>query len=304
MAWRTLLVENQGRLKVKDRQLLLGGEKGEFTVAMEELAVVVFDGCAASVTTKVLTGLCKEGGAALFCDEKHMPTGMMLPFHTHTRQTKVANEQNQWSEPFKKRIWQAVVRKKVENQATCLDSLGIEGSKTLLGMTGVIASGDSGNIEARAAQYYWKRLFGDRFKRAGWRNPDPDRQNAALNYGYAVARAAVARSLVAHGLLPCFGIHHESTLNAYNLADDLLEPLRPLVDKTVKMLSLEWPEGEETLTREDRLALASLGGKQVRMNGECHAMIRAADLMAQSLVRAGEAKTAALIILPEMIETG
>lgn len=301
MAWRTLLVESEGKLKTRDRQLILGGDGGAFSVAMEELAVVVFDGPAASVSTSVLAGLCKEGSVALFCDEKHMPAGLMLPFHQHTRQTKVASEQNLWSEPFKKRVWQTVVRRKIENQGACLEALEVEGFEVLTKMAGEVASGDPGNIEARAAQYYWKRLFGPEFRRAGWRHPDPNRQNAALNYGYAVLRAAVARSLVAYGLLPCFGVHHDSNLNAFNLADDFLEPLRPMVDFAVKNLSRDWPEEEPALSKVDRTALASLGGKQVKIDGGCYTIIRATDLMAQALVRAGAGKTASLLLLPEFL---
>lgn len=302
MAWRTLLVASEGSMKIRDSQLVLAGEAGEYTVALEEMAVVVFDGPAASVSTKVLAGLCENGAAALFCDAKHMPAGLMLPFHQHTRQTMSAHLQAGWSEPFKKRLWQGVVRQKIRNQAACLEAAEAEGGKALAKMAVEVSSGDQGNTEARAAQYYWKRLLGPDFRRAGWRNPNPGRANAALNYGYAVVRAAVARSLVAHGFLPCFGLHHESDLNAYNLADDLLEPYRPFIDREVVRLGETWEEGGTELSKGDRSALAAMGGRQVRIGGESHALIRSCDVVAQSLQRATQAKNAALLLLPEFAE--
>lgn len=303
MAWRTLLVQGEGRLNVRNSQLILWGSEGEATVAIEELSVVILDTQAVTITSALLQRLCEGGATALICDEKHMPSGLLVPFHQHTRLSETAFDQSEWSLPFKKRVWQAVVRRKVENQAKCLDLLDIDGGDLLRKTALKTASGDTGHVEARCAQIYWKLLFGGGFTRTGHREPDPDRLNGALNYGYAVVRSAVARSLTAHGLLPCFGVHHKSKLNSFNLADDFIEPLRPLVDLAVYRLAEGWAkeEGQE-LRREDRTALAALLGKQVSMEGEMHSILRSSDLMAQSLIRAGSAGDAGLLCLPRLAE--
>ena len=301
MAWRTLLVQAGGRFRVKNHQLLCSNEDGDFTVALEEIAVVVVDTAAAQLNSYLLTALPKAGAAVVFCDKQHLPCGMLLPFHQHSRQTAMAAEQIGWSKPFRKRAWQAIVRQKVRNQAACLGALDIAGADSLAQMAGMVTSGDTGNVEARASQYYWKQLFGAAFRRTGHRSAYSSRVNGALNYGYAVVRAAVARAIASHGLLPCFGLHHDSQLNAFNLADDLIEPLRPNVDYIVARLSAGWnPKDPDDLQSEDRRALAGLGGAAIPIQGEIHSLIHAAEVTVESLSRAGRAKDAAQLVLPAL----
>lgn len=300
MAWRTLLIQRESRLRAKNRQLICDDGHHPGSVAMEELAVVILDTPAVLLSSAVLASLCDAGAAVVVCDAKHTPSGMLLPFHQHSRQAAVAAQQIGWKRPFCKRVWQAVVRRKILNQAKCLQRLRIEGADRLRHFVRHVDSGDTGNVEGRAAQFYWKCLFGTEFRRAGHRSSDPGRVNAALNYGYAVARAAVARSITAHGLLPCLGVHHDNQLNAFNLADDLLEPLRPVVDHFVYRLANLWEDpGQVELDRDDRVALAAVGALQLLIGGERRALIPGSDLMAQSLVRAGKEKAPGLLMLPE-----
>lgn len=299
MAWRTLLIQHEGKFSLGNNQLVCDAGNGKHIVAVEELAVVIVESHAAVVTSALLAKLCEAGVAVVVCDARHMPSGLLLPFHTHTRQAGVAAEQIAWSKPFRKRAWQTVVQRKIRNQAACLERLEMEGASALRAMADQVGSGDAANCEGRAAQFYWKQLFGGGFKRTGHRTPDPDRVNSALNYGYAVARAAIARAIAAHGLLPCFGIHHDNQLNAFNLADDLIEPFRPIVDLGVALLAGKWESADAQLGKDDRTALAGIGGWNVRIEQEHQSLIHAADDVVESLIRAGHEKDAQLLRLPE-----
>jgi CRISPR-associated protein Cas1 len=268
---------------------------------VEDLAVVIIDSPRVTLTSALLASLQAAGAAVVICNARHIPAGLLLPFHQHSRQPQVASLQAGWSRPFRKRCWQFIVRQKIKNQAQVLNKSGSPATRFLHALAGRVDSGDSGNMEAQAAQAYWKAMWGEGFVRATRRAKEKDRTNAALNFGYAVARAVVSRSLVAHGLLPCFGLHHDSQLNAFNLADDMLEPLRPVVDRRVREMAEKWGlfKGEE-LKPEDRQELAALGGEQVLIRNEAHSLLRAADIMAQSLVRASEAKDPAKLELPTL----
>ena len=229
-------------------------------------------------------------------DEKHMPCGVLLPFHQHWQQAGVARAQIGAGAPLKKRLWQAVVRRKIESQATVLDRAQVEGGRTLREMTAQVRSGDPNNVEARAARFYWRRLFED-FRR----HDEADLRNAMLNYGYAVLRAGVARGLVAAGLLPAFGIHHAGAQNAFNLADDLLEVLRPVADWTAFGMSGEGRHPEDTaLTRDHRQELVGVMTAPLVIEGEQLTVLPAVDRMVASLVRALSGGEADALVLPKV----
>jgi CRISPR-associated protein Cas1 len=202
------------------------------------------------------------------------------------------------TQPLKKRLWQAIVVAKIENQAACLKACG-KAHSTVAAMAKLVASGDPDNVEARAAREYWSLLFDD-FSRGDER----DLRNKMLNYGYAVVRAAVARALVANGLLPCFGIHHDSAANAFNLADDLFEPFRPVVDLKVAAIALSSPPSREgtgmpgELTVAHRRELAGLLNGDVSLGEETVSVLIATERASESLVRAMEAGSPALLALP------
>ena len=233
------------------------------------------------------------------CDEKHIPNGVLLPFMAHSRQSKIAHLQISWSEPLKKRLWQRVVQCKIRNQAACLAyHKGAEVAVFLEAMERRVASGDSDNLEAQAARYYWQKLFGSDFRRGG-----NDSINAALNYGYAVVRAFVARSQVGYGLLPAFGIHHDNDLNAFNLTDDMMEVFRPMVDNLVMTLvkQEEINPQDFILTQKNRQQLVNISNDLCQFAGQMHTIANACEKIAASVVNAIEGKSAALLQLPEFI---
>ena len=221
MAWKGLHLSRPARLNTADGQIVVAQDDGEVRLPLEDIAYIVLDAPHATLTTTLLSACMEAGIAIVSTDARHTPNGLMLPFHRHHRQAGVANMQIALGEPFKKRAWQRVAVAKIDNQAAHLDRGGHNG-ESLRAMSRLVGSGDPQNIEARAARAYWGALFSDFV-----RDDASDLRNKLLNYGYAVLRAGIARSLVAYGLLPSIGLHHASVTNAFNLADDLIEPFRP-----------------------------------------------------------------------------
>jgi CRISPR-associated protein Cas1 len=293
------MIQNPARLNLSKGQLRLENDDGEFTLPIEDITALVLESPQISLSSTLLAECQEKGVAVLTCDKTHMPNGVLLPFQPHSRQSRVARIQMSWSEPLKKRLWQRIVQKKILNQAACLDLRvgGVE-SLRLKAIAARIGSGDPDNGESQAAREYWPRLFGLDFRRH--RN---DAINAALNYGYAVVRAFVARSQVAYGLIPAFGVHHDNELNAFNLTDDVMEVLRPFVDHMVFGLSrsAEIKTEDSFLSTVARQKLAGIGSENCWIEGQIHTLSNACDLMAAGLVAAIESKSTAFLPLPEFL---
>lgn len=294
MAWRGVHISQPARLTHRDRQLVVGQEDGEVSLAVEDIAWLILDTPQVNITGSLLSVLVESGVAMIVPDAKHHPAGVLLPFHRHHAQAHIAHAQIATSRPLKKRLWKALVVAKVLNQAGLLDQLGRgHSAATLRAMAGRIGSGDPDNIEAQAARLYWSALF-EKFIRAD----EKDRRNALLNYGYAVVRAAIARASVASGLLPAFGIHHASKSNAFNLVDDLIEPFRPFVDKLAHDRAEE--TGSDTLTVGDRRYMAAILNRNITLGRERMTLLAGTEAVAASLVRAIENSSAALLTLPSL----
>lgn len=231
MIKRTLLFEKKASLTTQHKQLVIKTEEREVSVPIEDIGFVVIEHPETYLSIPAMNRLVANNAAVIVCDEKHMPSGMFLNLEGHHLQQALFAKQIEASEPLKKRLWQQIVREKILNQALHLERLG-KRSDPLRFFAERVLSGDSDNREGAAAKYYWQRLFGDDFRR--------ERQgafpNVWLNYGYIVLRAAVARALSGSGLLNTLGVHHRNQYNAFCLADDVMEPFRPLVDAAVAVL--------------------------------------------------------------------
>jgi len=232
MIKRTLYFGSPAYLKTENEQLILTNtETGELMSApIEDIGVVILDHQQITVSQALIAKLLSNNVAFITCDNTHHPTGLLLNLDGNTLQSQKFQAQLEASAPLKKQLWQQTVSAKLINQAAMLESIRIP-AKNLLTWANEVKSGDPDNQEAKAAAYYWKNLFPDflEFRRERY-GPPP---NNLLNYGYAVLRAVVARSLVSSGLLPTLGIFHKNQYNAYCLADDIMEPYRPFVDKVV-----------------------------------------------------------------------
>jgi len=295
MSWRTLLIQQKCHLSKKNGQLFCKRDDGVVSVPIEDITIIILETPQATITSSLLAELQEQNVVLITCNGKHMPNGMLLPLLPHSRVSEVAFLQNQWSSPFRKRCWQKIVKAKINNQARSLEISGRKSVSTLRQMARRVQSGDPKNREAQAAREYWSSLMGDGFVRGA-----TDFANNALNYGYMVLRAVVARSLVSYGLLPCFGLHHDNNLNAFNLADDILEPFRPMVDQAV-MNILKSGGIKDDLSRDIRQEMALLAVQQVRINDEVQTITNAADVTAYSLVNAIRDKDAALLKLPDFV---
>ncbi len=207
-------------------------DPNEHTIPLEDIAVVIASHPQISYTQAVLAGLAAAGGIFVACNEKHLPIAMLLPLESHSTQTERFARQAEMPLPLKKRLWQQIIRSKLRAQARLLAER--TGQDWGLGvLASQVRSGDPKNLEARAARIYWKALFnGEEFRR----DFEAEGVNACLNYGYAVVRAIVARALCGAGLHPGLGLHHHNRYNPFCLADDLMEPFRPIVDRVVANL--------------------------------------------------------------------
>ena len=292
MAFRSIMIESPAQLTLRDEQLVIRTDR-EHTVPMEDISALLLENRRSTITTAALARLGQCGCAVFLCDEKHIPCAVLTPFQQHSRALTVLRNQMEATEPLKKRLWQSVVKAKISNQALCLRLAGKESeAQALFSLADRVRSGDSENAEATAAQLYFPALFGEGFTRG-----EENGYNAALNYGYAILRGCTARTLAVYGFLPSLGIHHRSALNAFNLADDLMEPFRPLMD----LLVHSFTDQEEELTPERKRALFNCLNQEMLSGGQRHSVSYAIDREIQSLRRAMEEKQPVLM-LPALTE--
>lgn len=239
--------------------------QAEITKPIEDIGVVVLDHRRITLTTGVLEALLENSCAVITCDRQSMPVGLLLPLCGHTTQNERFRKQLDASLPLKKQLWQQTIKAKINNQASVLSCCTGMEVKCMRVWADGVKSGDPDNLEARAAAYYWKNLFPQVVGFVRSRGGDPP--NHLLNYGYAILRAIVARSLVISGLLPTLGIHHHNRYNAYCLADDIMEPYRPYVDELVCQLIAEFGVSAE-LSRDLKARLLSIPTLDVFIEGK------------------------------------
>ena len=200
-------------------------------VPIEDIGVMVLDNKQITITQGAMGELLDNNVAIITCDKNRMPSGLMLPLSGNTTQSERFRHQIDASLPLKKQLWQQTIQTKILNQSTVLyRQRGLE-CGNMEAWAKQVKSGDADNLEGRAAAFYWQNLFGS--IKGFHRDREGIPPNNLLNYGYAILRAVVARSLVGSGLLPTLGIHHHNRYNAYCLADDIMEPYRPYVDRLV-----------------------------------------------------------------------
>ncbi|MCY4148143.1 MAG: type II CRISPR-associated endonuclease Cas1 [Gammaproteobacteria bacterium] len=280
MSWRSLLITKPARLRI-DRASLAISQELEVRVPLEDIAVIVLDHVEITLTHPVLSA-CAEYGIVLYSlGPNHHPNGLHLPFLQHSRTTRRLRQQQSLSRPALKRLWARIIRRKIENQAACLRLSECESSEYLESLSRRIRSGDPQNLESYAALTYFNSLFGRKFSRKM-----TDWNNGALNYGYAILRGAIARYLVAYGFHPSIGIFHDSERNAFNLADDVIEPFRPLVDLHVFLNSPSGPV--QGLLTDDKAKLVSLLNVDMQMPQGRMSALSSIEWTIQSLTRVYE----------------
>lgn len=300
MIKRTLCFSNPAYLSLKNAQLVIKlpeVEKADVaelikaeavrTIPIEDIGVVVLDNRQITITQGLAEALLENNCAIITCDSAHLPVGLMLPLCGNTTQSERFRAQIDASLPLKKQLWQQTVQCKIRNQAAVLQNTRNAIVKNMLVWAGDVKSGDSDNLEGRAAAYYWRNLFPNILGFTRDREGVPP--NNLLNYGYAILRAVVARALVGSGLLPTLGIHHHNRYNAYCLADDIMEPYRPYVDALVCRLVADGHITEE-LTVELKRELLQIPTLDVVINGKRSPLMVAVSMTTASLQKcyAGE----------------
>ncbi|GHV28147.1 CRISPR-associated endonuclease Cas1 [Synergistales bacterium] len=291
MGWRTIFISNPSQLSCKHSRLLIRQGDEETDIPIEDIEVIVIETLQATITSHLMSELACWGVAVFFCDTLHTPCGVSLAFHQHHRTLKILRAQTAISVPLRKNLWRLVVTQKLLNQAACLDILKLSGGDDLRSLAKQVRSGDPDNRESVGARLYFSILMPRSARSAA------THLNIFLNYGYSILRGAVARALTAYGLLPSLGIHHKNELNAFNLADDFIEPFRPLVDLWVMTNA----RVESSLTPIHKHALVGLLSSQIKINGGKETVLRAIEITAYSFVGSCENKDADRLALPQLL---
>lgn len=293
MVWRSVVISQPAKLK-REHFALVVEQAQSARVPFEDIAVIVLNNREITLTHPVLSA-CAEYGISLFSTgDNHQPNGVFLPFLQHSRATRMQRLQLDLDKPTAKRAWATIVQTKIRNQAQCMRLRRIEDPERLESYARRVRSGDTGNMEAQASAYYFPQMFGRSFHRSQevW-------INAALDYGYAVMRGACARALVAHGMLPSLGLFHSSEQNAFNLADDLIEPYRPVVDLYVA--EQRPPADTEDLRPADKLGLIALLNVDVAMPRGAMSVLASVEQAAESLARLFDGGSEQVLELPKII---
>ena len=258
-------------------------------VPLDDIAAVILHAHGVTWTTRVATELAKRGAPLVICDTNQAPVAVLLSLEGHHAQGARIRDQWSASRPLPKQLWKQIVAAKITTQAGLLAALGRREVAPLLDLARRVRSGDPENLEAQAARKYWPALMGPDFRR----NRSQGGANSLLNYGYTVLRACVARSIVTAGLNPSIGLHHENRGNAFALADDLIEPFRPLVDAAVLELI---DAGISEVTPEAKRRLASIIAVDLSVDGQVTPLTVAVRRLAHSLVVSFRERRAALAI--------
>lgn len=244
-------------------------EQSIVTRPIEDIGIVVLDNKQITITQGLLEALLENNCAVITCDSHRMPVGLMLPLCGNNVQSERFQDQISASLPLRKQLWQQTVKAKINNQARVLTICSQVESRCMKRWSDEVKSGDTDNQEARAAAYYWKKIFANTKGLEGFtRNRDGIEPNNLLNYGYAILRAIVARALVSSGMLPTLGIHHHNRYNAYCLADDIMEPYRPYVDELVYKIVENFGADNLQLTKEVKAILLSIPTLDVVISGK------------------------------------
>lgn len=298
MIKRTLYFGNPAYLCLRDNQLVVKKKDGEpQAVPVEDVGFIVLDSPQVTISCALLSFLTENNCAVISCDSRHLPSGLLLPLSGNSLQSERFRYQVEASLPLKKQLWQQTVQQKILNQASVLRQRRDCAAKFLVSCASGVRSGDVDNREAVAAAYYWKQLFPhiENFTRDRFGVPP----NNLFNYGYAILRGVVARSLVASGLLPTLGIHHSNRYNAYCLADDIMEPYRPIVDKLIVETLDEMEVLPDEISREMKVGLLKIPVLDTRIDGKRSPLMNAVSMTTTSLYRcfAGEARK---LLYPEV----
>ena len=283
MSWRTIVITKRAKL---DLQLGFMVVRGEDTtkVALNEIAVVLIESTAVSLTTSLLAELMKRMVKVIFCDEKRNPSSELVSYYGSRDTSNKIRKQIAWRQNTKEAVWTEIVSEKIRKQKELLELLGKEEAELLSSYLQQIAWNDETNREGHAAKVYFNALFGLDFTRT-----EDNLINAALNYGYSIILSSFTREIVANGYITQLGLFHDNMFNQFNLASDLMEPFRPLVDKCVLEMKLEQFEHEE------KMWLVDIQNQEVQIDGKIQYVSNAIKIYCKSVFDALNEDDSALV---------
>lgn len=283
MSWRTIVITKRAKLDLQLGFMVVRGE--DMTkVALNEIAVVLIESTAVSLTTSLLAELTKRKVKVIFCDEKRNPSSELVSYYgSHDTSNKI-RKQIAWRQNTKEAVWTEIVSEKIRKQKELLELLGKEEAELLSSYLQQIAWNDETNREGHAAKVYFNALFGLDFTRT-----EDNLINAALNYGYSIILSSFTREIVANGYITQLGLFHDNMFNQFNLASDLMEPFRPLVDKCVLEMKLEQFEHEE------KMWLVDIQNQEVQIDGKIQYVSNAIKIYCKSVFDALNEDDSALV---------
>lgn len=287
MIKQTLCFSNRAYLSCRLGQLVIElpdarPEPVKTTRSIEDIGLLVIESHSVTLTSALISALLDNNVALITCDDKHMPSGLLLPLSGNTIQSERFQNQINASLPIRKQMWQQTVEAKIRNQGAVLKIWNSSDTSCMEQWSNSVKSNDSDNLEGRAAAFYWRNLFEE--NPSFTRRRDADEPNSLFNYGYAILRAVIARALVGSGLLPTLGIHHHNRYNAYCLADDIMEPYRPYVDHLV-MTIIRGSEETPALTSEVKKKLLQIPVLDVNMGKMKRPLMVAASMTTASVAK-------------------
>ena len=277
-AFKNVIISKEAKLSLKQKHLHISQADNEAMLFLKDLSFIILESPQITLTSALLSALAKAKIVLLSCDEAHLPNGVFMPFLTHFNASFIAKEQFNVSEQTKAILWQKIIKNKITNQAYVLHhTKHKQEAAELINLAKNVKLNDGSYMESRAAALYFKTLFGKDFSRE-----ELCFENSALNYGYAIVRAAIVRAVCVSGLLSWLGIKHANAYNQFNLCDDIIEVFRAFVD--IKVLELK--NEDKFLTKEHKIELIENLQSAVLINGQNLPLIRAVNHYVQSFKNA------------------
>ena len=292
MSWRFLYINDCNSLSTKLDNLLINKGGEEYTIPLEDINTILLEDNKANITVKLLSRLTDYKISLIICDDKMMPTGIMMPFNKQHRTSKIAFNQIYLEEEYKNKIWAQIVKGKIRNQSEVLKIFYKDNdtSNKMDYYINQVEDGDISNREGHAAKIYFNKLFGMDFIRH-----EEDITNAALNYGYSIIRSNIARVVAMSGLIPNIGIHHKSELNNFNLVDDLIEPYRPVID----LIVAKNIEKKDFLERSDKMRLINCLNGSIEFNGKRCTLSNSIEKFVYEIIKVMKSKEKLRINIPK-----